>query len=81
MSGEPKFLDRAAVSRCRENVDLSLAGAAGVRMGYCPQQDALDEFLTGWEHLRYYCTLRGVPNSCISQVSLPEVFQESLPLS
>ncbi|XP_043444372.1 ATP-binding cassette sub-family A member 13-like [Prionailurus bengalensis] len=38
-------------------------------MGYCPQQDALDEFLTGWEHLRYYCTLRGVPNSCISQVA------------
>ncbi|XP_045350209.1 ATP-binding cassette sub-family A member 13 [Leopardus geoffroyi] len=52
-----------------ETVDLSLAGAAGVRMGYCPQQDALDEFLTGWEHLRYYCTLRGVPNSCISQVA------------
>ncbi|XP_025778776.1 ATP-binding cassette sub-family A member 13 [Puma concolor] len=52
-----------------ETVDLSLAGTAGVRMGYCPQQDALDEFLTGWEHLRYYCTLRGVPNSCISQVA------------
>uniref|UniRef100_A0A673SY29 ATP binding cassette subfamily A member 13 n=1 Tax=Suricata suricatta TaxID=37032 RepID=A0A673SY29_SURSU len=52
-----------------EAVDLSLAGAAGVRIGYCPQQDALDELLTGWEHLCYYCTLRGIPRSCIPQVA------------
>uniref|UniRef100_A0A8D1DE14 ABC transporter domain-containing protein n=1 Tax=Sus scrofa TaxID=9823 RepID=A0A8D1DE14_PIG len=52
-----------------EDVDLSLAGAAGVRIGYCPQQDALDELLTGWEHLHHYCSLRGIPKQCIPQVT------------
>ncbi|XP_006732433.1 ATP-binding cassette sub-family A member 13 [Leptonychotes weddellii] len=52
-----------------EVVDLSLAGAAGVRIGYCPQQDALDELLTGWEHLHYYCCLRGIPKPSIPQVA------------
>ncbi|XP_077916041.1 ATP-binding cassette sub-family A member 13 [Halichoerus grypus] len=52
-----------------EFVDLSLAGAAGVRIGYCPQQDALDELLTGWEHLHYYCCLRGIPKPSIPQVA------------
>ncbi|XP_034521222.1 ATP-binding cassette sub-family A member 13 isoform X2 [Ailuropoda melanoleuca] len=51
-----------------EVVDLSLAGMAGVRIGYCPQQDALDELLTGWEHLHYYCCLRGIPKTSIPQV-------------
>ncbi|XP_001496596.3 ATP-binding cassette sub-family A member 13 [Equus caballus] len=52
-----------------EDVELSFAGAAGIRIGYCPQQDALDELLTGWEHLDYYCSLRGIPKSCISEVA------------
>ncbi|XP_053409814.1 ATP-binding cassette sub-family A member 13 [Nycticebus coucang] len=52
-----------------EEVDLSSAGAAGVLLGYCPQQDALDELLTGWEHLHYYCSLRGIPKLYISQVA------------
>uniref|UniRef100_G3SKM3 ATP binding cassette subfamily A member 13 n=1 Tax=Gorilla gorilla gorilla TaxID=9595 RepID=G3SKM3_GORGO len=50
-------------------VDLSSAGAAGVLIGYCPQQDALDELLTGWEHLYYYCSLRGIPRQCIPEVA------------
>ncbi|KAL4696272.1 hypothetical protein H8957_001522 [Semnopithecus entellus] len=50
-------------------VDLSSAGAAGVLIGYCPQQDALDELLTGWEHLHYYCSLRGIPRQCIPEVA------------
>ncbi|KAB1253770.1 ATP-binding cassette sub-family A member 13, partial [Camelus dromedarius] len=52
-----------------EDVRLSSAGAAGVRIGYCPQQDALDDFLTGWEHLHYYCCLRGIPKQCIPEVA------------
>ncbi|XP_054582575.1 ATP-binding cassette sub-family A member 13 [Eptesicus fuscus] len=52
-----------------EDVPLFSAGAAGVRVGYCPQQDALDEPLTGWEHLRYYCRLRGIPGPLIPQVA------------
>ncbi|XP_071071140.1 ATP-binding cassette sub-family A member 13 [Dasypus novemcinctus] len=50
-------------------VDLSSARAAGVLIGYCPQRDALDELLTGWEHLQYYCSLRGIPKQCIPEVA------------
>ncbi|XP_045142225.1 ATP-binding cassette sub-family A member 13 [Echinops telfairi] len=52
-----------------DEVALSLAGRAGVRIGYCPQQDALDELLTGWEHLHYYCSLRGIPKQHIPEVA------------
>ncbi len=38
-------------------------------MGYCPQFDAIDELLTGREHLYLYARLRGVPESEISRVS------------
>ncbi|XP_048642550.1 ATP-binding cassette sub-family A member 13 [Marmota marmota marmota] len=52
-----------------KEVDLSSAGKAGVLIGYCPQQDALDELLTGWEHLHYYCSLRGITKQCIPEVA------------
>eukprot|EP00066_Takifugu_rubripes_P008866 XP_003975387.1 PREDICTED: retinal-specific ATP-binding cassette transporter [Takifugu rubripes] len=38
-------------------------------MGYCPQFDALDELLTGREHLYLYARLRGVPESEIPRVA------------
>ncbi|XP_069554079.1 retinal-specific phospholipid-transporting ATPase ABCA4a isoform X2 [Brachyistius frenatus] len=38
-------------------------------MGYCPQYDAIDELLTGREHLHLYARLRGVPESEISRVA------------
>ncbi|XP_006514769.2 ATP-binding cassette sub-family A member 13 isoform X1 [Mus musculus] len=50
-------------------VDLASAGKAGILIGYCPQQDALDELLTGWEHLQYYCRLRGIPKQYIPEVA------------
>ncbi|XP_006136436.3 ATP-binding cassette sub-family A member 13 [Pelodiscus sinensis] len=50
-------------------IDILSASSEGILIGYCPQQDALDELLTGWEHLYYYCTLRGVPKQCIPKVS------------
>lgn len=40
-------------------------------MGYCPQFDAIDELLTGREHLYLYARLRGVPESEIPRVSMP----------
>ncbi|XP_072454230.1 ATP-binding cassette sub-family A member 13 [Notamacropus eugenii] len=52
-----------------DEMALSSSGAAGILIGYCPQKDALDEFLTGWEHLHYYCRLRGVPKQDIHRVS------------
>ncbi|KAJ8010452.1 hypothetical protein DPEC_G00075220 [Dallia pectoralis] len=38
-------------------------------MGYCPQFDAIDELLTGREHLQLYARLRGVPESEICRVA------------
>ncbi|XP_068199948.1 retinal-specific phospholipid-transporting ATPase ABCA4a isoform X2 [Antennarius striatus] len=38
-------------------------------MGYCPQFDAIDELLTGREHLHLYARLRGVPEADISRVA------------
>ena len=38
-------------------------------MGYCPQFDAIDELLTGREHLNLYARLRGVPDYEVARVS------------
>ncbi|XP_029463774.1 ATP-binding cassette sub-family A member 12 [Rhinatrema bivittatum] len=39
-------------------------------IGYCPQEDALDELLTGSEHLYYYARLHGIPEARIKKVVL-----------
>ncbi|XP_045876226.1 ATP-binding cassette sub-family A member 13 [Meles meles] len=71
LSGDAPPTSGRAVARTPtgEVVDLASAGAAGIRIGYCPQQDALDELLTGWEHLQYYCCLRGIPKPSIPHVA------------
>ncbi|CAJ0932906.1 unnamed protein product, partial [Ranitomeya imitator] len=38
-------------------------------MGYCPQFDAIDELLTGREHLQLYARLRGVPQDEVAVVA------------
>uniref|UniRef100_A0A3P8V3D5 P-type phospholipid transporter n=1 Tax=Cynoglossus semilaevis TaxID=244447 RepID=A0A3P8V3D5_CYNSE len=38
-------------------------------MGYCPQFDAINELLTGREHLEFYAILRGVPENEVCQVA------------
>ncbi|XP_051713429.2 retinal-specific phospholipid-transporting ATPase ABCA4 isoform X1 [Oryctolagus cuniculus] len=38
-------------------------------MGYCPQFDAIDDLLTGREHLYLYARLRGVPAKEIGKVA------------
>uniref|UniRef100_A0A8D1K909 ABC transporter domain-containing protein n=1 Tax=Sus scrofa TaxID=9823 RepID=A0A8D1K909_PIG len=38
-------------------------------MGYCPQFDAIDDLLTGREHLHLYARLRGVPAEEIKRVT------------
>ncbi|XP_040213417.1 ATP-binding cassette sub-family A member 12 [Rana temporaria] len=37
--------------------------------GYCPQEDALDELMTGLEHLYYYARIHGIPEKRIKSVS------------
>uniref|UniRef100_H3C1X8 P-type phospholipid transporter n=1 Tax=Tetraodon nigroviridis TaxID=99883 RepID=H3C1X8_TETNG len=38
-------------------------------LGYCPQFDAIDELLTGREHLEFYARLRGVPENEVAMVA------------
>ncbi|XP_023676681.1 phospholipid-transporting ATPase ABCA1 isoform X2 [Paramormyrops kingsleyae] len=38
-------------------------------MGYCPQFDAINELLTGREHLEFYALLRGVPEKEVCEVA------------
>ncbi|XP_060734079.1 phospholipid-transporting ATPase ABCA1 isoform X2 [Tachysurus vachellii] len=38
-------------------------------MGYCPQFDAINDLLTGREHLEFYARLRGVPEPYVAKVS------------
>ncbi|KAG7243353.1 hypothetical protein INR49_011809 [Caranx melampygus] len=38
-------------------------------MGYCPQFDAIDDLLTGREHLEFYARLRGVPENEVTMVA------------
>ncbi|XP_066480655.1 retinal-specific phospholipid-transporting ATPase ABCA4 [Tiliqua scincoides] len=38
-------------------------------MGYCPQFDAIDDLLTGREHLHLYAHLRGVPAAEVKRVA------------
>ncbi|KAL5018720.1 hypothetical protein ScPMuIL_004442 [Solemya velum] len=39
----------------------------GQEVGYCPQEDALDDYLTGRELLHYYAKLRGLSSSTRDQ--------------
>ena len=45
--------------------------AARQSIGYCPQFDALDSHLTGYEHLEFYARLRGIPEKHVHKVRLP----------
>ncbi|KAG1962342.1 phospholipid-transporting ATPase ABCA1b [Pimephales promelas] len=38
-------------------------------MGYCPQFDAINDLLTGREHLEFYAILRGVPENEVCEVA------------
>ncbi|XP_041821372.1 phospholipid-transporting ATPase ABCA1-like [Chelmon rostratus] len=38
-------------------------------LGYCPQFDAIDDLLTGQEHLEFYARLRGVPEKEVTMVA------------
>uniref|UniRef100_A0A8C7XP47 ATP-binding cassette, sub-family A (ABC1), member 12 n=1 Tax=Oryzias sinensis TaxID=183150 RepID=A0A8C7XP47_9TELE len=42
-------------------VDIMECRKQGIYIGYCPQVDALDELLTGEEHLYFYARIRGIP--------------------
>ncbi|XP_071316090.1 ATP-binding cassette sub-family A member 13 [Trachinotus anak] len=41
-------------------VDIMECRNQGINIGYCPQVDALDNLLTGEEHLYFYARIRGI---------------------
>ncbi|XP_014794448.1 PREDICTED: retinal-specific ATP-binding cassette transporter [Calidris pugnax] len=49
-------------------------------MGYCPQFDAIDDLLTGREHLHLYARLRGVPAEEIKRVAEWGIQKLGLPM-
>ncbi|XP_069645365.1 retinal-specific phospholipid-transporting ATPase ABCA4 isoform X4 [Haliaeetus albicilla] len=49
-------------------------------MGYCPQFDAIDDLLTGREHLYLYARLRGVPAEEIKRVAEWGIQKLGLPM-
>ncbi|XP_028673550.2 ATP-binding cassette sub-family A member 13-like [Erpetoichthys calabaricus] len=52
-----------------EELNIMAASSAGTLIGYCPQNNALEDLLTGWEHLYYYCRLHGIPEQSIKSVA------------
>ncbi|KAM9487078.1 uncharacterized protein abca12 [Clarias gariepinus] len=49
-------------------VDIMDCRTEGINIGYCPQVDALDDLLTGEEHLYFYARIRGICKREIDQV-------------
>ncbi|XP_053570295.1 ATP-binding cassette sub-family A member 13-like [Bombina bombina] len=71
LTGEIKPTSGQAMARNNAGfeVDILSASSEGIIIGYCPQKDALNNLLTGWEHLFFYCSLRGIPEQDIYKVS------------
>uniref|UniRef100_A0A674CCR5 ATP binding cassette subfamily A member 12 n=1 Tax=Salmo trutta TaxID=8032 RepID=A0A674CCR5_SALTR len=49
-------------------VDIIDCRNEGINIGYCPQVDALDDLLTGEEHLYFYARIRGIAKREIDRV-------------
>lgn len=49
-------------------VDILDCRTEGINIGYCPQVDALDDLLTGEEHLYFYARIRGISKREIDRV-------------
>ncbi|XP_064800500.1 uncharacterized protein abca12 isoform X2 [Oncorhynchus masou masou] len=49
-------------------VDIIDCRNEGINIGYCPQVDALDDLLTGEEHMYFYARIRGISKSEIDRV-------------
>ncbi|XP_048050303.1 glucosylceramide transporter ABCA12 isoform X2 [Megalobrama amblycephala] len=49
-------------------VDIIDCRREGINIGYCPQVDALDDLLTGEEHLYFYSRIRGISKRETDQV-------------
>ena len=53
--------------------DALANGCVKQSIGYCPQADALDDFLTPIEHLRIYANLRGISAPMITHIVMESI--------
>lgn len=62
LTGDVSPTDGTAQIRDRDGrmVDIMECRNQGINIGYCPQDDGLDELLTGEEHLYFYARLHGI---------------------
>ncbi|KAM6978364.1 uncharacterized protein abca12 [Tautogolabrus adspersus] len=62
LTGDVSPTDGTAQIRDRDGrlVDIMECRNQGINIGYCPQVDALDNLLTGEEHLYFYARIRGI---------------------
>lgn len=69
------------VSFPRRLVDIMECRHMGINIGYCPQVDALDNLLTGEEHLYFYARIQGFSNREIDgvRVKRPGLFFMTFP--
>lgn len=49
---------------------LAHADSDSSLIGYCPQEDALDDLVTVEEHLYFYARIHGIPEKDIKEVSI-----------
>ncbi|XP_034550567.1 uncharacterized protein abca12 [Notolabrus celidotus] len=62
LTGDISPSDGTAQIRDRSGrlIDIMECRNQGINIGYCPQVDALDNLLTGEEHLYFYARIRGI---------------------
>ncbi|XP_015235444.1 PREDICTED: ATP-binding cassette sub-family A member 12 [Cyprinodon variegatus] len=70
LTGDVSPTDGSAQIRDSEGrlVDIMECRDKGINIGYCPQVDALDELLTGEEHLYFYSRIHGISKREIAGV-------------
>ncbi|KAF3843010.1 hypothetical protein F7725_001859 [Dissostichus mawsoni] len=70
LTGDVSPTDGTAQIRDRDGrlVDIMECRNEGINIGYCPQVDALDDLLTGKEHLYFYARIRGISKKEIDGV-------------
>uniref|UniRef100_A0A8C5HQW8 ATP-binding cassette, sub-family A (ABC1), member 12 n=1 Tax=Gouania willdenowi TaxID=441366 RepID=A0A8C5HQW8_GOUWI len=70
LTGDVSPTDGTAQIRDRDGrlVDIMECRNKGINIGYCPQVDALDNLLTGEEHLYFYARIRGISKRQIDGV-------------
>uniref|UniRef100_A0A0S7EWI0 ABCAC n=4 Tax=Poeciliopsis prolifica TaxID=188132 RepID=A0A0S7EWI0_9TELE len=70
LTGDVSPTDGSAQIRDRNGrlVDIMDCRGQGINIGYCPQVDALDDLLTGEEHLYFYARIRGISKREIAGV-------------